>query len=63
MRPALERGMAAGMTKSLAVQQFVPEQTIQSYLDALLQDAAAELAVAEQVTAPTPVVEATMMVV
>lgn len=50
--------MAAGMTKSLAVQQFVPEQTIQSYLDALLQDAAAELAVAEQVTAPTPVVEA-----
>lgn len=42
------------MNKSLAVQQFVPEQTIQSYLDALLQDAAAELAVAEQVVAPAP---------
>lgn len=42
------------MSNSLPVQEFVPEQTIQSYLDALLQDAAAELALAEQdeVTAP-----------
>lgn len=32
------------MSDSLPVQHFVPEQTIQSYLDALLQEAAAELA-------------------
>jgi len=35
------------MNDSLPVQHYVPEQTIQSYLDALLQDAAAELALAE----------------
>ncbi len=35
------------MSNSLPVQEFVPEQAIQSYLDALLQDAAAELALAE----------------
>lgn len=37
---------------SLPVQEFVPEQTIQSYLDALLQDAAAELALAETAEIP-----------
>lgn len=44
------------MSNSLPVQEFVPEQAIQSYLDALLQDAAAELALVEegQVTAPGP---------
>lgn len=36
------------MTKPLPVQQFIPQQTIQSYLDALLQDAAEELTLAEQ---------------
>ena len=36
------------MNNSLPVQHYVPEQTIQSYLDALLQDAAMELALAEQ---------------
>lgn len=36
------------MSNSLPVQHFVPEQTIQSYLDALLQDAAAELALADE---------------
>ncbi|MFA5677917.1 MAG: CheW domain-containing protein [Pseudomonas sp.] len=35
------------MSNSLPVQHFVPEQTIQSYLDALLQDAAAELALSD----------------
>lgn len=44
----------------LPVQEFVPEQTIQHYLDALLQDAADELARAEQgneaAVAPTPVI-------
>lgn len=39
------------MNSSLPVQHYVPEQTIQSYLDALLQDAAMELALAEQVPA------------
>src|SRR5690606_17653400 len=44
------------MSDSLPVQHFVPEQTIQCYLDALLQDAAAELALAESVAAaPEPV--------
>ena len=39
----------------LPVQEFVPEQTIQHYLDALLQDAADELARAEQESlAPAP---------
>lgn len=53
------------MSKTLAIQQFVPEQTIQSYLDALLQDAAAELALVEQTEVvpasapPAPVVVAT----
>lgn len=37
------------------LQHFVPEQTIQSYLDALLQDAAAELALSE---APEPLIAA-----
>ncbi|WGK60469.1 chemotaxis protein CheW [Halopseudomonas sp. SMJS2] len=41
------------MNNPLPVQHYVPEQTIQSYLDALLQDAAMELALAEQ--APQPV--------
>lgn len=40
------------MNNSLPVQHYVPEQTIQSYLDALLQDAAAELALAEQQALP-----------
>ena len=39
----------------LPVQQYVPEQTIQHYLDALLQDAADELARADaEVAAPAP---------
>lgn len=42
------------MNDSLPVQHFVPEQTIQSYLDALLQDAAAELELTETEPAPTP---------
>ena len=46
------------MSESLPVQHFVPEQTIQCYLDALLQDAAAELALAEAVNA-APEVPAT----
>ncbi len=41
------------MNKPLPVQHFIPEQTIQSYLDALLQDAAAELEIAE-LAAPPP---------
>lgn len=40
------------MNNSLPVQHFVPEQTIQSYLDALLQDAAAELALVEAEVRP-----------
>lgn len=36
------------MNKSLPVQQYIPQQTIQSYLDALLQDASSELLLAEQ---------------
>ncbi len=42
------------MNDSLPVQHFVPEQTIQSYLDALLLDAAAELVLAEVEPAPVP---------
>ncbi|UAW99388.1 chemotaxis protein CheW [Halopseudomonas nanhaiensis] len=34
------------MNKPVSLQQYFPEQTIQSYLDALLQDAAVELAMA-----------------
>ena len=47
------------MNNSLPVQHYVPEQTIQSYLDALLQDAAMELALAEQAppSQPVPVAE------
>lgn len=45
------------MNTPLPVQHYVPEQTIQSYLDALLQEAAVELALAEP-PAP-PVVELT----
>ncbi|WP_339650446.1 chemotaxis protein CheW [Halopseudomonas pelagia] len=45
------------MTKPLPVQQFVPQQCIQSYLDALLQDATEDLSLAEQLeAAPVPVV-------
>ena len=36
------------MNKPLPVQQYIPQQTIQSYLDALLQDASSELLLAEQ---------------
>lgn len=35
------------MTKPLPVQQFIPQLTIQSYLDALLQEATEDLSVAE----------------
>ncbi|GAA6130601.1 CheW domain-containing protein [Halopseudomonas sabulinigri] len=46
------------MSKSrLPVQEFVPEQTIQHYLDALLQDAAEELAREEAAPAPAVVPE------
>lgn len=58
--------MAQEMTKPLPVQQFVPEQTIQCYLDSLLQDAAQELALAEQQTqelAPPAQLEAAPVVV
>ncbi|MBQ0775944.1 MAG: chemotaxis protein CheW [Pseudomonas sp.] len=41
------------MTKPLPVQQFSPQQTIQSYLDALLQDAIEDLSLAEELEAPT----------
>ena len=54
------------MNDSLPVEHFVPEQTIQSYLDALLQDAAAELVLAEAESAPaaqTPPVEVAPSVV
>jgi len=48
------------MSKSrLPVQEFVPEQTIQHYLDALLQDAAEELARVEAVPAPAAAPEVT----
>lgn len=40
---------------SLPVQEFVPEQTIQHYLDALLQDAAEELARVDAEPAAQPV--------
>lgn len=53
------------MKNPLPVQHYVPEQTLQCYLDALLQDAAAELAQAEAVepqagtnAQPEPVVRA-----
>lgn len=36
------------MTTPLPVQQFIPQLTIQSYLDALLQEATEDLSVAEQ---------------
>lgn len=53
------------MNKPLPVQQYIPQQTIQSYLDALLQDASSELLLAEQESVaavqpevvPAPVVE------
>ena len=48
------------MSKSrLPVQEFVPEQTIQHYLDALLQDAAVELARVEAEPAPVVVPDVT----
>lgn len=40
------------MNNPLTLQKFIPEQTIQSYLDALLQDAAAELELSEVVASP-----------
>lgn len=46
------------MSNPLPVQQFIPEQTIQSYLDALLQDAAAELELAELAAVSPAVPEA-----
>lgn len=48
------------MNKPVSLQQYFPEQTIQSYLDALLQDAAVELAVAEAESVAAPSVPATM---
>lgn len=45
------------MSNSLPVQHFVPEQTIQCYLDALLQEAAAELALAETQVEPAELPE------
>lgn len=41
------------MKNPLPVQHYVPEQTLQCYLDALLQDAAAELAQAESTVSKT----------
>lgn len=41
------------MNKPLPVQQYIPQQTIQCYLDALLQDASSELLLAEQVPSGT----------
>lgn len=49
------------MNKPLPVQQYIPQQTIQCYLDALLQDASSELLQTEAMEAPpveAPVVEA-----
>lgn len=43
------------MNKPLPVQQYIPQQTIQSYLDALLQDASSELLLAEPAAAEVPV--------
>ncbi|MEH6499181.1 MAG: chemotaxis protein CheW [Pseudoalteromonas distincta] len=45
------------MSKPLPLQQFIPQQTIQSYLDALLQDATEDLSVAEQPEAAPVLVE------
>src|SRR5690554_6358472 len=45
------------ISNSLPVQHFVPEQTIQCYLDALLQEAAAELALAETQVEPAELPE------
>ena len=47
------------MTKPLPVQQFIPQQTIQSYLDALLQDATEDLSLVEELTEPSAVAQAT----
>lgn len=43
------------MSDSLAVQHYVPAQTLQCYLDSLLQEAAADLALAEQSMPDVPV--------
>lgn len=43
------------MSDSLAVQHYVPAQTLQCYLDSLLQEAAADLALAEQSIPDVPV--------
>lgn len=40
------------MSKALPLQQFVPQQTIQSYLDALLQDATESVVQEESVSMP-----------
>lgn len=50
------------MNKPVSLQQYFPEQTIQSYLDALLQDAAVELAAAEAESVAVPVVAETITV-
>lgn len=50
------------MSKPLPLQQFIPQQTIQSYLDALLQDATEDLSVAEQPEAAPVLAEATLPV-
>lgn len=43
------------MSDSLAVQHYVPAQTLQCYLDSLLQEAAADLALAEKSIPDVPV--------
>src|SRR5690606_541394 len=43
------------MNDSLAVQHYVPAQTLQCCLDSLLQEAAADLALAEQSVPDVPV--------
>ena len=42
------------MNISTPLQEYIPEQTIQSYLDALLQEAAVELALAEEPNTEAP---------
>uniref|UniRef100_UPI00123B5EB0 chemotaxis protein CheW n=1 Tax=Pseudomonas profundi TaxID=1981513 RepID=UPI00123B5EB0 len=42
------------MNRSTPLQEYIPQQTIQCYLDALLQEAAVELALADQPEIGTP---------
>lgn len=51
------------MNKPLPVQQYIPQQTIQSYLDALLLDASSELLLAEQESVAAVQAEASPAVV